>query len=264
VLATPSQNVAVGQVVRQDPVAGDKRAKGSPVRIWVSTGIPKTSVPDVRHHSLTDAIALLYAAGLTPKTHDVFSDEAAQTVTAQNPKPGDTVPRGSKVQINVSQGPKQGSVPNVIGQLYPNAASALEGAGFGVQKQFVDDSSPKGQVVAQDPPAGSLVPVSTRVTVSVSRGPQLSVVPAVTGLTRAEAESLIGDAGFASTVFEQDVSDPSQDGLVLSQDPSANKKLEQGSTVTLVVGRLVSAPPADTTPTTATDTTATTSPPPPP
>jgi serine/threonine-protein kinase len=256
VLSRPSQNVPAGQVVSQDPVGGDKRAKGSTVRIWVSTGIPKTTVPDVRHHSLTDAIAILYQAGLTPTTFDVNSDEPPQTVTAQSPKPGETVPRGSKVRLNVSQGPKQGSVPNVVGQPFANASSAIRGAGFGVERRDVDDSSPKGQVVAQDPPAGSVVTLTTKVTLSVSRGPQTSSVPAVTGLTRDEAEQLIQDAGFDSTVFEQDVSDPSQDGLVLSQDPSANKKLEQGSTVTLVVGRLVSAPPADTT----TQTTPTTSP----
>jgi serine/threonine-protein kinase len=256
VLSRPSQNVPAGQVVSQDPVGGDKRAKGSTVRIWVSTGIPKTTVPDVRHHSLTDAIAILYQAGLTPTTFDVNSDEPPQTVTAQSPKPGETVPRGSKVRLNVSQGPKQGSVPNVVGQPFANASSAIRGAGFGVERRDVDDSSPKGQVVAQDPPAGSVVTLTTKVTLSVSRGPQTSSVPAVTGLTRDEAEQLIQDAGFDSTVFEQDVSDPSQDGLVLSQDPSANKKLEQGSTVTLVVGRLVSAPPAATT----TQTTPTTSP----
>jgi eukaryotic-like serine/threonine-protein kinase len=264
VFKMPSQNVAAGQVVRQDPVAGDKRPKESPVRIWVSSGIPKTTVPDLVNRTLSDAIALIYAAKLTPKTHDVHSNEPAQTITAQKPKPGETVPTGSPVHVNVSQGPKQASVPSVVGQLYPNARSALQGQSFRVERQFVDDSAPKGQVVAQDPPAGSLVVQRTVVTLSVSKGPQTSNVPAVTGRTRAEAEQLVEAAGFASTVFEQDVSDPSQDGLVLSQDPGPNKKLEQGSAVTLVVGRLVSAPPPETTttttPTEPTDTVPTTEP----
>ena len=39
----------------------------------------------------------------------------------------------------------------------------------------------------------------------------------------------------------EEVTDPSQDGLVLSQDPSGGA-VEKGTTVTLVVGQLVSAP----------------------
>jgi serine/threonine-protein kinase len=93
------------------------------------------------------------------------------------------------------------------------------------------------------------VPQGSRVTVTVSKGPKTSEVPVVTGDALADAEQLLKSAGFESTVVQQDVTDPSQDGLVLAQDP-AGGPLEEGSTVTLFVGHLVTAPPVETVPTT--------------
>ena len=53
------------------------------------------------------------------------------------------------------------------------------------------------------------------------------------------------------SVIQQDVTDPQQDGLVLAQDPT-HGKVQQGSTVTITVGHLVTAP-ATHAPTTTTD-----------
>ena len=39
--------------------------------------------------------------------------------------------------------------------------------------------------------------------------------------------------------MRQDTNDPGQDGIVLSQDPAGGAQAKPGSTVTIVVGRLV-------------------------
>jgi serine/threonine-protein kinase len=135
----------------------------------------------------------------------------------------------------------------------------------------VDDPAPKGQVVAQNPSAGALARPGSTVTLTVSNGPTDAVVPEVTGLVRADAEALVREAGFEVSVFTQDVTDPGQDGLVLAADPPAGERLEQGATVTLLVGTLVAPaqpppppppppPPAAPTTTPATTTPATTTP----
>ena len=56
--------------------------------------------------------------------------------------------------------------------------------------------------------------------------------------------------------MQQDVTDPQQDGIVLNQSPASGTKLKQGAAVTITVGHLVTAPPANTT-TASTSTTAT-------
>ena len=85
---------------------------------------------------------------------------------------------------------------------------------------------------------------------SVSKGPQVTQVPDVTGQAQADAEALLSDAGFQSTVEQRDVTDPASDGLVLSQQPQGGKVVDKGATVTLVVGRLTTPPPVETLPTT--------------
>jgi serine/threonine-protein kinase len=239
VVRIASPTVPLDAVIRQDPLGGEPTARGSTVTIWVSTGKPKVTVPDVRNHSSTDAVATLTRAGLEPVIHELNSLEPEGTITAQNPPPGAVVLKGSRVHINVSQGPRQESVPNVVGQWYANAASALQGAGFDPERVNVDDPAPKGQVVAQDPSAGALARPGSTVTLTVSNGPADAVVPEVAGLVRADAEALVREAGFEVSVFTQDVTDPGQDGLVLAADPPAGERLEQGATVTLLVGTLV-------------------------
>ena len=108
----------------------------------------------------------------------------------------------------------------MVGQPYANAASALQGAGFAVVRVDADSDEPKGEVIAQDPTAGATSRSGSKVTVTVSKGPETADVPDVTGDTLADAEQLLDDAGFKSTVVTQDVTDPSQDGLVLAQDPA--------------------------------------------
>src|SRR5947208_15672644 len=87
----------------------------------------------------------------------------------------------------------------------------------------------------------------TKVTVSVSKGPATAQVPDVTGRLQSEAVTLLQQAGFLVTIVKQDVTDPSQDGLVLAEAPHAGKKAQQGASVTITVGQLVQQPPTTTT-----------------
>jgi serine/threonine-protein kinase len=260
VVKVASRTVESGSVIRQDPPGGEPRPKGSTVTLYVSTGIPKSTVPGVVGLSQTDAITALVHAGLNARTVYVYSDKPNGTVTGQAPGQGAVVFTGSKVRINVSQGERTASVPSVVGQPYANAASALQGGGFVVVRVDADSDQPKGTVIAQDPPGGATVGLNSRVTITVSKGPVTASVPSVTGDTQADAEQLLTDAGFKTTVETQDVTDPSQDGLVLATDPAPGTTAEQGSTVTLFVGKLVTTPvetvPTDTTGAT-TDTTTT-------
>ncbi len=256
---TPSSTVAATFVISQNPGPGDRVAKQTTVTLVVSTGKPKTTVPPLVNLPVAQAEAVLTSRELKYTQHNQTSNTVpAGSVTASDPSAGTTVLVGSSVVINVSTGPKQSGVPSVVGEPYANAASALEGIHFKPVRVDVANAAPVDQVISQDPSAGTSAAVGSTVTLQVSTGPQLATVPSVTQDDQVTATQLLQQAGFAVSVVPQDVTDPTQDKLVLAQDPPSGKKLQQGTTVTITVGHLVTAPPAQTTTTTSTTTPLTT------
>lgn len=246
----PSETVPRGQVVDQNPGAGAKVGKGSTVLLQFSTGFPKVQVPNVVDQDVTAAVAALARLGLEPDIRRIFSTAQPDTVTAQQPHAGDRVNKGTKVRINVSRGAKPVSVPDVIGQPYANAESALKGQGFTVSRVEIQSDEAAGTVVASTPPPGTSVSRGSKITLSVSKGPALTQVPDVTGQDQATATQILQDADLTVGVILETVTDPSQDGIVISQDPSPGADAQSGEVVTIHVGQLTDAPGGDATTTT--------------
>jgi beta-lactam-binding protein with PASTA domain len=240
-------DVPVGIVYDQDPGAGTRLTKGSLVTILVSTGKAKVKVPDVVGSHRDDAVQALTNAGLDPNVVEVSSDQEAGTVTAQSPKGGTVVIENSTVRINVSKGPKPVAVPSVVGLLYDQAASQLQGAGFAVARRDVEDDQPKDVVIDQDPNGNSLASKGSTVTLTVSKGPSTAAVPDVTSSDEATARSTLEASGFKVKVVDQDTDDPTLEGIVISQDPTGGSQAKPGAKVTIFVGHFVEPPPATTT-----------------
>jgi serine/threonine protein kinase len=238
----PNETQKQGKVFRQDPPGGVRLDKGSNVAIYVSTGPPQVEVPDVKGKSRDDAVSTLSSLGLEVKVMDVFSRREANTIIAQDPPAGTTVDRGSTVHINASKGLQPLTVPNVIGQLYDSAAGQLQGEGFAVARKDVASNQPKDTVIDQEPDGGAGLARGGTVTLFVSKGPKESTIPDVTSYDEDSATQTLEQSGFAVDVQDQDTTDPSQDGIVLSQDPPGGSKAKPGSTVTIVVGRLLPVP----------------------
>jgi serine/threonine-protein kinase len=233
-------------VFDQNPSPGNKTPKGNTVTIFVSTGIAKVPVPDVRNKDSTDAAAAIAALGLKPDVHQVPSDKDPGTVVAQAPGPGTKVAKGSKVRINVSNGPAQVAVPPVVGIPFAQASSELQAKGFKVERTDQDSNEPADTVLRQDPPANTDAPKGSTITLTVSKGPQTTQVPDVTTLDADTAQSTLEQSGFKVKVAKQQTNDPSQENVVLDQKPSPNSQAKPGATVTIFVGNFVS----DTTSTT--------------
>ena len=150
--------------------------------------------------------------------------------------------KGSIVHINVSKGHEPLTVPSVIGQLYDSAAGQLQGEGFAVARRDVESSQPKDVVIDQEPSGGAGLARGGTVTLFVSKGPKQSTIPEVGGYDEETATQTLEQSGFSVDVQDEDTTDPSQDGIVLSQDPAGGTKAKPGSTVTIVVGRLLPVP----------------------
>jgi eukaryotic-like serine/threonine-protein kinase len=238
-----SDSVPRGLVIRQSPDAGERIQKGNVVRYFVSTGKPRVDVPEVVGARESDAVATLRAAGLVPKVVDIFSDESAGIVIAQDPKGGTSIVQGSDVRINVSKGPQQTGIPNVLGQSYDSAARALREAGFTPVRRDVEADEPEGTVIGMDPSAGTLAPPGTKVTVSVSLGSTTTAVPEVTGLDEANARATLENAGWRVEVRDTTTANPEEDGIVITQDPAPGEQAEPGTRVVIYVARFEEPPP---------------------
>jgi eukaryotic-like serine/threonine-protein kinase len=233
-----SEIYPAGTVMRQSIDGGEKTDKGNTVRLTVSGGKPKTTVPNVVGKPQSDAVASLTAAHLKVAVFHVYSSKSPDTVTAQDP-PGDSrVFWNTKVRINVSQGEKQIEIPSVVGQPYASARSTLLAAGLKVAKSVVDSNQPADTVIAQSPDTGTKVGAGTTVTLSVSRGSTATTpVPDVRNQDEPTAKALLTGSGFKVTVARQAVTDPGEEGIVLDQQPAGGTSAPAGSTVTIFVGR---------------------------
>jgi beta-lactam-binding protein with PASTA domain/predicted Ser/Thr protein kinase len=226
-----------GTVMRQSIDGGEKTDRGNTVRLTISTGKPKTRVPDVVGKQQSDAVAALTAAHLKVRVFHVYSSRTPDTVTGQDPPADSRVFWNTTVRVNVSQGSKQIEIPSVVGQPYASARSTLLAAGLDVAKSVVDSNQPANTVIAQAPDAGTRVGAGTTVTLSVSRGATATTpVPDVRDQDEPTAKALLTGSGFKVTVVRQTVTDPGEQGIVLDQRPAGGANAPAGSTVTIVVG----------------------------
>ncbi len=181
------------------------------------------------------AVAQLTADGVTVKQERAFSAKPKDTVTKMSPAAGSVVDPGSEVTLTVSDGVEQIAVSDVVGKQADSAETILKGDGFKVtQKGKSSDTVPDGQVISQDPAAGTQADKGARVTITVSRGLAQVTVPNVINLPEGEARRQIEGEGFQVSV-DNAPSATIATGTVISQDPGANRKADKGSTVTIVV-----------------------------
>ncbi len=121
----------VGDVISQDPLPGTPLEKGKTVTITVGKAPAQVEVPDLTGLTQDEAVAALKAAHLqlgTPTTQP--SDQPEGTVVSQDPLPGQKVDKGSTVDVVLSAGPAEVSVPDVVCECLGKAESDLGKAGF--------------------------------------------------------------------------------------------------------------------------------------
>lgn len=235
---SPSADVPLGAVVAETPAAGAKVRRGSQVGVTLSTGKPTAAVPSVTGLDLQAASSQIASAGLVvgTVTKQPNSTFPANTVISQSPLAGQQLTSGSSVDLVVSSGQAQVTVPDVRGLSQTNATDKLAGVGLVTQAGSAYSSQPKGVVVTQGPAPGTLVPAGSTVTISISKGPAPVAVPNVVGATSSAAQTSLTNIGLVP-VSSTATGTASQVGKVISQDPDAGTKVAPGSQVRIVIGK---------------------------
>ncbi|GIX43896.1 MAG: PASTA domain-containing protein [Candidatus Hydrogenedentota bacterium] len=128
-------------------------------------------------------------------------------------------------------------VPNVKGMKVQDAFDALAQKKLGLLKERAEPNAivAPGEIIEQKPPAGSKAKEGTVVRVVVSSGRANYIVPDVVGETRENAINKIRGAGLEVGNITYMESDTAPRDSVISQNPEANKGLEQPMPVHLLV-----------------------------
>ena len=130
----PSDTVAKGKIISQDPADGKKVKKHTTVNVVISSGeeAKMTTIPSVVGLAEADAEKALQAKNLVVKKGDpVYSDDVEQgEVVSVSPSEGAEVKEGTTVTLVISKGNQPTKVPKLTGKSQSDAEAALSQAGL--------------------------------------------------------------------------------------------------------------------------------------
>ena len=137
----------------------------------------------------------------------------------------------SKAQITK----KQITMPNLINKSLEEAIRISSELNFQLTiKEDFHPTVPKGMVASQNAEAGKKLYERSIVEIIVSKGPDLIIVPNVTGLPVEKAKEAFSNCGInCVTVLASSQTVP--DEIIISQQIPANQKVPRNSTVSLTV-----------------------------
>lgn len=154
-------------------------------------------------------------------------------VIRTSPAAGSTVAKGGKVELIVSSGVEQVSIPDTTGDTITDAYQMLNDKGFKVkQGEDVYSSQAIGKVAYTKPAAGKKVDKGATITIYPSKGEETKYVkvPNLLGMTRSQAKSALEKAGLKYGSETKSYSS-TQKNRVCVQSVSSGNEVEEGSTV---------------------------------
>lgn len=207
----------------------------------MDAGVPKdVDLPNLVGKTLEEANKEIEGTDITlEQTEEFNADVEAGKIISQDPPyvNGYTVKENSTIKIVISKGTEKAVVENVKGKTYEEAVQILEKANLKVER--VDQTSQTveaGIVIDQEPGEDEEVNAGDTVKLYVSSGTGIEQVEVenVVGKTEEEATSILTKAGLKVNVGYKEDSSKATD-IVLSQDVTAGEKVDEGTTVTIVV-----------------------------
>jgi eukaryotic-like serine/threonine-protein kinase len=204
-----------------------------------NTGPETVAVPNVKSQTVEEATLALTDVGLVVGTQTPQADDNAPkgTIIGQDPAAGELIELGQAVNLIVSAGKDQTSVPDLVDLASTeDARLALTEARLVLGKVTPKDSDkPEGTVIEQLPAANTAVDIGTLVSITVSSGKV--PVPNVVGATQTDAKNTLLNAGFlVEVIIEENGAVP--ENTVISQNPAADAVTLKGTTVTIKVSKL--------------------------
>lgn len=197
-------------------------------------------VPDVVGLPEDQAVQVLKERSLVgKKTASKYNDDQALgQIFKQNPPAGAKVKQGKRVNIWLSLGPSNFTVPNLIGMQYLEAARTLADSGLilGKARKIYTTSFDPGEVLNQQPIPGREFTSQTVVDFWIADNkPVKCVVPSLVGKSLASSEDLISRRNLHLSIVNYVGTDNHAPGTVIGQSKASEASVDIGTKIELDV-----------------------------
>lgn len=203
--------------------------------------VPEVTVPDLLGKGEEEAQKIIEDLGLVFQVADrEYSNKYDEgEIIDQSVDDGTKLKEKSTVEVVVSKGEKEITVPNLVGKYAIEAGIILNDAGLreGDVKEENSDTIPSGQIMEQSPSAKTPANEDDKVNYVVSKGPKViyATVPSVKGYNLDTATSTIQQYGLAVGGITEEHSHDVEKGVVIRQSIAAGQEVAQGTSVSLTV-----------------------------
>ncbi|MCT8976875.1 Stk1 family PASTA domain-containing Ser/Thr kinase [Clostridium sp. CX1] len=165
------------------------------------------------------------------------SDKPEGTVLRTYPEEGTKVKVNSEVRVNISGGQDTLGVPNLVGVDLETAKDIITSSGLklGNVAYKYSDTVTINSIISQSPEPDSNANSDTKVSLVVSRGPEVKyiAVPDVSGKNIEEGASAVANAGLKVSRNPVNTTDKALDGKITSQSVGAGQQVKEGTTINL-------------------------------
>ncbi|MFC4564089.1 Stk1 family PASTA domain-containing Ser/Thr kinase [Nocardiopsis mangrovi] len=177
----PDPEVPEGEAIDTDPAGGRSATADHEITLRISEGPEAQEVPDVIGSTADEATQTLTDAGfeIGDRTEEESDSYPAGQVIRTDPAGGTSADPGTAVNLVVSSGSAQATVPDLVGMTEQEATDAAADAGLSVRFEQEESDEEPGRVIRQDQGPNSRVDPGTQIvaTVAVERPGQPSESP---------------------------------------------------------------------------------------
>jgi beta-lactam-binding protein with PASTA domain len=221
------------------------------VIFWVvRKGPPEVTVPKVTESELIDGLLILQKKRLNVLIDPrYFSEYPKNVIVEQNPQPGSVVREGKDVKLIVSKGPIISIVEDYTGKTLAYVNNRLQEI-FSFQGKTIKlgnitnviSDLPRGTIIGQFPPPNTPITNVDSIDLIISKGKEIQAfrLDDYMGQNVNEAMQILALRGVVVQIVTEEVIDPSQNGIIISQDPLPETLVNRNDTVTFNVGYLPS------------------------
>jgi serine/threonine-protein kinase len=231
-----SEDIAEGRVIQSLPEAGGRVDAGGTVKLIVSKGPERFTLPLVvglTPEAATNLIAKM-PLDLKPLSEEFSTAVPKGYVIDSNPPSGEKVKRGSVIVIRVSKGIEQIALASYIGKSSDQALNELQDAGFAVTSTYAfSETRLAGEVISQKPAGGATADKGSAIALVISKGTQYAYIPNLFSIEEAKAVQALKDLELKVVVKKIGKKAVKK---VTNISPKVGSKVKRGSTVTITVG----------------------------